>query len=277
MATALVEVQRVSGGYSKRLNPFEVVVDDEVVGRLSPGESKAVEVAPGPHEIFTKIYWCRSKKVNVVLMQGQKVIFRCETRASNSFTDGYWATLGRRRYLSLTEVASRACAELTLTERSQTDVISVATSTTRGRAVEGRAIRPAQLPVITNALRNRQPAVAAVLLLAVGIPLLAVTWGFEFISGISIIYLGVQAVRAINFHLLAPRATWGPGIKSHEPFRFRTVEEAITSAVFALVGIATLTGVLHAGNHAGWLAVGAAVAGAANIVATRRSTAARSE
>jgi hypothetical protein len=45
---AIVEVHRVSSGQSKHLNPFEVVIDEEVVGRLGPGESEAFEVAPGP-------------------------------------------------------------------------------------------------------------------------------------------------------------------------------------------------------------------------------------
>jgi hypothetical protein len=102
---ALVEVQRVSGGYTEHLHPFEVVIDEEVVGRLGPGESGAFEVAPGSHELFAKINWCRSEKVDVDLTGNQKVTFRCETRA-NLLTDGYWATFGRRRYLRLTQVAS---------------------------------------------------------------------------------------------------------------------------------------------------------------------------
>lgn len=99
---ALVEVQRVSGGYTEHLHPFKVVIDGEVVGRLGPGESGIFEVTPGPHEIFIKIDWCRSEKVDVHLTEVEKVTFRCQTRA-NLLTDGYWATFGRRRYLKLTQ------------------------------------------------------------------------------------------------------------------------------------------------------------------------------
>lgn len=102
---ALVEVQRVSGGYTEHLHPFEVVIDDEVVGRLGPGESGAFRVAPGTHEVFAKIYWCRSEKIGVDLRRDEKVTYRCQTRAS-LLTEGYWATLGRHRYLRLTQLTS---------------------------------------------------------------------------------------------------------------------------------------------------------------------------
>lgn len=100
---ALIEVQRVSGGFTEHLNPFKIVIDGEVLGQLGPGESWAFQVAPGSHEVFAELNWCRSEKVDVQLKEDQKVTFRCATRAS-LLTDLYWATFGRRRYLRLTEV-----------------------------------------------------------------------------------------------------------------------------------------------------------------------------
>lgn len=87
---------------------------------------------------------------------------------------------------------------------------------------------------------------------------------------ISIIFIGVQIVTAINFHLLASSSDSGKGVKSNEPFRFRAAEEMIISGALALAGIASLTGVLNAGNFAGWLALCAAAAGAFNVVVTGR-------
>lgn len=104
MTMALIEVQRVSGGYTEHLHPFKVVIDEEVVGRLGAGESGTFEVAPGSHEVFVKIDWCQSERVDVHLGGDQRVTFRCETRA-NLLTDAYWATFGRRRYLRLTQLA----------------------------------------------------------------------------------------------------------------------------------------------------------------------------
>jgi hypothetical protein len=114
-------------------------------------------------------------------------------------------------------------------------------------------------------------------MVAAGLLSFALTRGLDFLTGISIIFIAVQAVIAINFHLLAPRSASGRATRSNEPFRFRTVEETIISATFALAGVASLIGVLHTGKLAGWLAVGAAAVGAANIVATRRTAAAGSD
>lgn len=100
---ASVEVRRDFGGLTDHLRSYEVVIDGEVVGRLRPGESRAFEVAPASHEVFLKIDWCRSEKAGVRLTAGQTARFRCAARA-NLFTDLYWATLGRRRYIELIQV-----------------------------------------------------------------------------------------------------------------------------------------------------------------------------
>jgi hypothetical protein len=265
---ALVQVQRVSGGYTEHLNPFEVVIDDEVVGRLGPGEARTFEVAAGPHEVFVRIYWCRSEKVDVHLRGNQEANLRCETRA-NRLTDGYWATLGRRRYLRLTRVVSPGDAPSTMA----TEGVSVADGERSRKSPRREGPQTLRSAI---ALRRRQPGPAVVLLAAVGILSFVITRGVDFLTGISIIAIGVQAVIAINFHFLAPRITSEPGTKSNEPFRFRIVEESILSAAFVLAGIASLAGLLHAGELAGWLAMAAAAAGIANIVVTRRVMAASS-
>ncbi|HXV05905.1 MAG TPA: hypothetical protein VFP23_08405 [Solirubrobacterales bacterium] len=243
------------------------MIDDEVVGRLEPGEARTFEVTTGSHEVYVRLYWCRSEKVDVHLSGNQEVNLRCETRA-NLLTDGYWATLGRRRYLRLIRVGSPGDAQSNMaTERERIDSISVADGERSRKSPRGEGH---QTPRSVNALRRRQPVPAVVLLAAVGILSFAITRGVDFLTGISIIAIGVQAVIAVNFHFLAPRFTSEPGTKSNEPFGFRIVEESIISAAFVLAGILSLTGVLHVGEHAGWLAVAAAAAGIANIVATRR-------
>jgi len=112
------------------------------------------------------------------------------------------------------------------------------------------------------------------LLIGVGALLFGATRGLEFLAAISILYIGAQTVVAINFHLLTPRSADRPPVKSHEPFGFHGVQETVISAAFAVVGIASLSGILDTGQLAGWLALGAAAAGGTNILTTRRGTSA---
>jgi hypothetical protein len=115
------------------------------------------------------------------------------------------------------------------------------------------------------------------LIVAVVLLSLVLTKWLGFLLGASIIFIGAETIIAVKLHLLAPRSTSRRSGKPVGAFRLRTDEETIISIAFALAGIASLTGVLHGGRVAGWLAVGAAAAGAANIVVTRRSTVAGSD
>lgn len=240
---AIIEVQRVSGGYTEHLNPFEVVIDDEVVGLLGPGESWAFEVTSGSHEIVVRLYWCESDRVEVQVGEDERLGLRCETRA-NLLTDGYWATLGRRRYLRLIQVP--------FSGERQSGI-----STEQGE-LQGNPFRP------------RRPGVPVFLMVAVGFLSLALGRGLGFLVSLSIIFIAVQVILAINFHLLAPRFGSVRGIKTHDPFRFRIPEELTFSGLLAVAGIASLAGLLDEGGPAGWLAIVAAAIGVMNVLATRR-------
>lgn len=107
MAVPLVEVQRESSGLRDHLRSYQVVIDDVVVGQLGAGESQTFEVDPGAHELFLKIDWCRSNKLTIALEAEQAVAFRCAPRG-NPFTEFYWVSFGRHRYLKLSTVGKFA-------------------------------------------------------------------------------------------------------------------------------------------------------------------------
>lgn len=102
---ASVEVEREFGGVADHLRSYEIVVDKHVVGYLGPGETYTVDLSCGHHELFVKVDWCRSNKIDVDVVEGQKIKLRCAPR-SNVFTDLYWATVGCRRYIKLTQIVS---------------------------------------------------------------------------------------------------------------------------------------------------------------------------
>lgn len=100
---ATLVVQREVVGLTDHLRSYKVVLDGSVVSRLRPGESCTLDVSPGTHELFLKIDWGRSKKVNVNLESGQTTQFLCAPRG-NVATGLYWATIGSQRSIALTEV-----------------------------------------------------------------------------------------------------------------------------------------------------------------------------
>jgi hypothetical protein len=100
--TASIEIRRALNRWTDRARVYEVVVDDLVAGRVAYGKSSSFEVAAGSHEIFMKIDWCRSEKVILDLVPGQKAFLDCSAR--NPFTGLYWITFGRRRHIKLTRV-----------------------------------------------------------------------------------------------------------------------------------------------------------------------------
>jgi len=100
---ASIEVQREFGGLTDHLRSYKIVLDGEVVGQLRPGETCVCDVSAGPHELFLKIDWGRSEKVNVNLTVDQTARFCCAPRG-NVFTGLYWATFGSRRSIALTEI-----------------------------------------------------------------------------------------------------------------------------------------------------------------------------
>lgn len=248
---ALVEVRRVSGGYTEHLHPFEVVIDDEVVGQLASGDSLVHEVTAGPHELYVKIYWCSSEKVDVDLEEEQQVVFSCDTRA-NLLTDGYWATFGRRRYLRLSP------AVLTNVGTHRLDDGRVGNGTTGGKGVAFG--------------QPQRSTYALLLMLLVGMLSIAMSRSLGFLASVAIIFIAVEATFAINFKYLSPAGPVEHGSNRHFPFRFRMKEEALFSVLFAVVGVASLIGILSAGKLAGWLAEGAAVIGGFNVYVTRRDT-----
>ena len=58
-------------GYVDRLRDYTVICDGEPLGKIANGESKTFEVEPSTNgqekEIYLKIDWCRSNRLNVLV------------------------------------------------------------------------------------------------------------------------------------------------------------------------------------------------------------------
>jgi hypothetical protein len=57
---ATIHVHRPAEGWTDRLRAYKLEVDGEEVARIKRGESKALEVSAGQHEIVAKVDWTSS-------------------------------------------------------------------------------------------------------------------------------------------------------------------------------------------------------------------------
>jgi hypothetical protein len=120
-----------------------------------------------------------------------------------------------------------------------------------------------------NANPYRKRALAWLQLVAIVLISFALIHWFGLLIGASTIFIGVETIVGFRSYLRASRLASRRSGKPADVFGLGTEEETIISTAFALAGIASLTGVLGGGMLAGWLAIGAAAAGAANILFTR--------
>ena len=70
MSTATIKINRDSG-YVDRIRAYHVVLDGEKITKISNGGSVELDVEPGEHELYLKIDWCRSNKINFSISEGQ--------------------------------------------------------------------------------------------------------------------------------------------------------------------------------------------------------------
>jgi hypothetical protein len=98
---AQVRLRRRRRLYADRLRAYDVLVDDERVGRLKHGEEASFEVEPGRHKVQLRIDWASSEPRVIDLRAGEVAELEC--RARNPLGAVYWITFGRRRYIRLEE------------------------------------------------------------------------------------------------------------------------------------------------------------------------------
>jgi hypothetical protein len=75
---ATVVLTRARGGWRDRARGYAVIVDGQEVAKVRHGQRLELRVAPGRHEIFLSIDWCRSPTVTVHPQPGELIQLFCE-------------------------------------------------------------------------------------------------------------------------------------------------------------------------------------------------------
>lgn len=72
----MIIISRVSSS-SDKIRKYKVIVDDKEVGNIKDGETKCFEVDEGNHNIYLKIDWCRSNKLDFYVSKDYSIEFEC--------------------------------------------------------------------------------------------------------------------------------------------------------------------------------------------------------
>lgn len=90
---------------SQRVNSmreYDIYLDGQKINAISNGETKTIEVSNGNHEIYLKVDWCKSKKLNINLAEGQELKLKCGSKITGVkqifslfyiFSPGSWVYL----------------------------------------------------------------------------------------------------------------------------------------------------------------------------------------
>lgn len=66
--------------YVNDMREYDIYLDGQEINTISNGEIKTIEVSEGSHEIYLKIDWCKSKKININLTEGQEMKLKCGSK-----------------------------------------------------------------------------------------------------------------------------------------------------------------------------------------------------
>lgn len=99
MQGAKVHIERSDSGWVDRARAYDVIINQELRGKLKRGDQTEIDVRPGQQSIYLKIDWCRSRILRVDVEPGSSVWLRCQPR--NPLTAIYGITFGRKNYVRL--------------------------------------------------------------------------------------------------------------------------------------------------------------------------------
>ena len=101
--TGRLKIERFPNGWVDRFRAYEIVVNGEVRGELSRGETQGVSVEPGEAVVFLRIDWCESRTHRVHVSQGSETRLICRPRSI--WTAIYGITFGRHNYVHLERIS----------------------------------------------------------------------------------------------------------------------------------------------------------------------------
>lgn len=100
----MIIIERKSG-YADSLRNYKVILDDELIGEIADGETKAFDIKPGTHTLQLSIDWAKSNELSFKFT-GSNIKFKCSNalRGPRVFLAIIYATFLSHKYLKLERI-----------------------------------------------------------------------------------------------------------------------------------------------------------------------------
>ena len=66
-------------GWADSLRAYKVFLDGKFIYKIEQGENYQFNTSPGPHELYLKIDWCRSNKIQFSMENNHSIKFKCRS------------------------------------------------------------------------------------------------------------------------------------------------------------------------------------------------------
>jgi hypothetical protein len=92
--------------YINRCIKYKIMINGENAGKIENGQTLEVPIQPGSYELYVKLAWYRSNKINLTLAKGEQAQFRCRYRGKwyNAFHALYYIYFKFDRFFILEKV-----------------------------------------------------------------------------------------------------------------------------------------------------------------------------
>lgn len=97
----MIRIKRDSG-FADRSRAYKVILDNETVGKINNGQQIELDAAPGKHQLYLKIDWCRSNFVEFEI-NDETIEFECGSslRGFKIFLGFLYITFLKNQYIWL--------------------------------------------------------------------------------------------------------------------------------------------------------------------------------
>jgi len=98
----MIKIKR-SSSYKDIIRAYKIVLDGKIVGEIKRDQEISLDTLTGTHQLYLKIDWCTSNKIDFDIKDGETINFECGNNTKFGMMILYITVL-RNQYLWLKKI-----------------------------------------------------------------------------------------------------------------------------------------------------------------------------